>query len=102
MCSVDTVKGIVRKCCYNLEPIADDHHNLQIGMALFEKSKKKGYYHMGYYLGNGLILESNYIRNKKRKVIVDGVRIIPISETHFTECAYLNGIDYDFIVEGGA
>lgn len=99
---IDTVKGIVRKCCYNLEPIADDHHNLQIGMALFEKSKKKGYYHMGYYLGNGLILESNYIRNKKRKVIVDGVRIIPISETHFTECAYLNGIDYDFIVEGGA
>lgn len=57
---------------------------------------------MGYYLGNGMILESNYIRDKNEIVTVFGVRIIPISQTHFTECAYLNGIDYDFFVEGGA
>lgn len=49
-----------------------------------------------------MILESNYIRDKNEIVTVFGVRIIPISQTHFTECAYLNGIDYDFFVEGGA
>ena len=37
---VDTVKGIVQKCCHDLEPIANDHSNLQIGMALFEKKEK--------------------------------------------------------------
>ena len=99
---VDDVGEIVENCCYSLEPIANDRSNLQIGMALFEKKKDGTYKHMGYYLGDGMVLESNYIRNRKGKVIVFGVRIIPIDEANFTECAYLNGIEYSFILDGGA
>ncbi len=100
---VDSVKEIVKHCTYELSEIEKDRSNLQIGMALFSKDGDGKYQHMGYYLGNGKVLESNYIRDPETKeVTVYGVRIIRLSETSFTECAYLKGIDYSFIIEGGA
>lgn len=40
--------------------------------------------------------ESNYI-TKNGKVIVDGVRSIPLEGSGYTECAYLIGINYSYM-----
>ena len=91
---VDSVREIVESCCTPPEAIQSDYSNLSIGMALFTKDGNGNYNHMGYYLGSGKVLESNWITDKKGKTIVFGVHIIDLATSTFTECAYLNGIEY--------
>ncbi|MDO5436392.1 MAG: RHS repeat-associated core domain-containing protein, partial [Clostridia bacterium] len=90
---VDCVNDIVSNCVYGLEPIDQNGSNLQIGMALFIKDDDGNYSHMGYYAGGEIVYESNYISGS-----VDGVRAIPLAGSNFSECAYLVGINYDFII----
>lgn len=90
---VDSVPEMIKYCCTPLEPIEDDYSNLEIGMALFMKDSNGAYTHVGYYVGCGKVLESNYITNNG-KTVVFGVRIIDLEGSAFSECAYLHGIDY--------
>lgn len=91
------VNQLVQNCCYDLQEIEQNGTNLEIGMAVLMKDSS-GYYHVGYYIGYGKVMESNYL-TEKGKIIVDGCRIISLEGSNYTECAYLNGIDYSYILE---
>lgn len=86
----------MKNCCYDLQDIEEYGTNLEVGMAVLMKDSS--YYHVGYYIGYGKVMESNYIV-KDGKVEVDGCRIVSLEGSNYTECAYLNGVEYSFILE---
>ena len=92
------VNQLADNCCYGMQDIRDDWSNLQIGMAVFMKDEN-GFYHVGYYIGGGKVMESNYLRDEDGKIEVDGCRLVDLRGSNITKCAYLQGVDYDSIME---
>ena len=87
---LDNAQELADRGVHDLQAYTGDESQLVPGMVLFTIDEDGKYKHVAYYIGDGMIIESNVTTNK----YPSGVHKAKLTDYKFVACAYLNGVDY--------